>query len=120
MPINYQNSKIYKICSSQTDDVYIGATTESLAQKMAHHRAAAKNGGKHLGTIFQYEDAHITLIQDYPCENKEQLMTKKHQIMQSTTCINKLLDDKKTECKRVKNAKYYTENKKKWEKKKNP
>ena len=38
MPINYQATKIYKIWSPNSDKVYVGATTQTLAQRMGRHR----------------------------------------------------------------------------------
>ena len=34
---NYQNGKIYKICSYNSDDVYYGSTCLKLCQRLAKH-----------------------------------------------------------------------------------
>ena len=38
----YQNGKIYKITSKQTDDVYIGSTIQELNKRLIHHKAKYK------------------------------------------------------------------------------
>ena len=35
---NYQNGKIYKIHSYQTDDIYIGSTTNTLSRRFSEHK----------------------------------------------------------------------------------
>ena len=35
---NYQNGKIYCIRSHQTDNIYIGSTTQKLCVRMAEHK----------------------------------------------------------------------------------
>jgi hypothetical protein len=39
---NYQDGKIYKIESPQTDKVYIGSTTQKLCDRMTNHRSSLK------------------------------------------------------------------------------
>jgi predicted GIY-YIG superfamily endonuclease len=48
---NYQNGKIYKICSSLTDKIYIGSTTNYLVRRMSDHRSKyiRKKKGHQLG-----------------------------------------------------------------------
>ena len=37
--VNYRNSKVYKIWSTQGDNIYIGSTTKQyLSQRMDNHR----------------------------------------------------------------------------------
>ena len=51
MPLNYDQSKLYKIWSPQGDKIYIGSTTkELLCQRMTAHRkdyTKWKNGNLH-------------------------------------------------------------------------
>ena len=95
---NYQNSKIYCIRSHQCDDVYIGSTTLSLAQRLAKHRGDYKywkEGKKNWITSFQilkYEDAYIELLEKYPCNDKEELHVKEGQFIRKTeNCVNRCI-----------------------------
>lgn len=76
---NYANSKVYSIRSHQTDQIYIGSTTQKLSMRMASHRRNFKSwkAGKYNYTtsfeILKYGDAYIELLMDCPCENSAQL-----------------------------------------------
>ena len=39
---NYSEGKIYKILNSETDDVYVGSTTQPLSKIMYDHKCACK------------------------------------------------------------------------------
>ena len=79
--VNYQLGKVYKLVSSQTNDIYIGSTCQStLANRLCQHKIQYRsylngNQRKYISSIeiLQYDDVQIVLIEDYPCERKEQL-----------------------------------------------
>ena len=94
----YQRGKIYRITSDQTDRVYIGSTTEkTLACRMRKHRDNYRRylaGNHHRVTSFdilRYADAQIILIENYPCQNKDELRAREqHYIaINAGHCINK-------------------------------
>jgi len=84
---DYKNAKIYCIRSHQTEQIYIGSTTQSLAQRFAEHRV--KNDGCSSKLILQYQDAYIELIELFPCNSKEELNKKEGEHIRSNNCINK-------------------------------
>lgn len=93
---NCKNGKIYSIRSSQTTNIYIGSTTTSLSNRMARHRFDYKqflNDTKNYVSSFEllkYEDAYIELIEDCPCDNREQLNRREGEVIRATNnCINK-------------------------------
>lgn len=88
---NYQNGKIYAIRSNQTDDVYIGSTTVSLASRMGQHVYDHKVGKTISSTmILNYDDAYIELIENCPCSSKEELLKKEGEHIRNTlNCINR-------------------------------
>ena len=76
---NYQNSKIYKIISpSNPDLIYYGSTTQKLSVRMAGHRMNSKTnrGGESSKEILCFDDANIILVENYPCNSKEELFKK--------------------------------------------
>jgi hypothetical protein len=97
--VNYGNSKVYKIISSQTDKIYIGSTTKKyLSSRMVEHRCHARafeNGT--LGRvssldILQYDDAQIVLLEAYPnCQSRDELRSKEQLYIDANKgiCINK-------------------------------
>ena len=108
---NYQNGKIYAIRSYQTDDVYIGSTTQSLSKRFSKHKEGYKRylNGKDSNVtsynIIKFDDVYIELIENYPCNSKEELCRKEGQIIRQTeNCVNKRIE-------RRTKREYYTDNK---------
>jgi group I intron endonuclease len=79
-PLNYQNGKIYVIRNHVNEKVYVGSTTQSLSKRWGGHKANSKKRPNYL--IYKaFEDLgidnfYIQLIENYPCENKEQLRSR--------------------------------------------
>ena len=90
---DYKNGKIYCIRSYLTDDVYIGSTTSPLSTRMVSHRTKFKNGIYITSQeILKHGDAYIELVEDYPCDNKEQLHRREGQVIRATDkCVNKFI-----------------------------
>lgn len=83
----YQHGKIYSIRSrSRPDLVYIGSTTQALSKRFGKHKAPSNLTRSR--EIIAIGDAYIELIQDYPCENKEQLNRRAGQVQRSMDCVN--------------------------------
>lgn len=96
MPIDYQKSKIYKLYSPSKNIIYIGSTTETLAQRLAKHKAQYKAYKK--GNTKQYyysflvldcEDYKIELLEEYACNNRQQLEKKEGEFIKNNECCNK-------------------------------
>ena len=85
MPTNYKNGKIYQIVSDQTDKVYIGSTTQKLCQRMSHHRSDFSDHKSNISSkeLLQFSDAKILLLEDFPCDNKEQLIKREGEVMRT-------------------------------------
>tara|TARA_R110000787_G_scaffold286081_1_gene403275 strand:+ start:606 stop:1232 length:627 start_codon:yes stop_codon:yes gene_type:complete len=103
--INYQQGRIYKIINTDTNDiVYVGSTTQQLSHRYTKHKHKAPNH-------------KIILIENYPCNSKEELCMKEQQfIEQKTNLLNKLKayrsEEQKKEYKkewRKNNKEYYIE-----------
>ena len=115
--MKYENGKIYKIESDQTDKVYIGSTTQRLSQRMAKHRDKYKiylKGNYHFVTSFdilKFGDAKIFLIENYPCSNKEELEARERHYIKTTNCVNKCQPGRT-------DKEYYEDNKEKIKEKK--
>ena len=83
---NYATSKVYKIVCNLSNEAYIGSTTVSLSQRLALHKA---NLGCSSRQIIERGDYKIVLIEDYPCERKEQLAMRERHWYDIMDCINK-------------------------------
>jgi hypothetical protein len=85
---NYQNGKIYVIRSHQTEQVYIGSTTQSLAKRMYGHRNGKNKCSSY--EIIKYTDNYIELIEEFPCNNKMELLRREGELVRATdNCVNK-------------------------------
>lgn len=92
---DYSKGKIYCIRSFQTDDVYVGSTTQTLAQRLGKHREDYKRylkNSKHYVTSFEllkYDDYYIELITLYPCSCKAELDAEEGHYIRYWDCVNK-------------------------------
>ena len=94
----YQNGKIYKIVDVGYNKTYYGSTCESLSQRMTRHRAkyTAYLKGNITNTRsfdlfdeFGIENCKIELVENYPCNSKEELRRREGYYIKNNDCINK-------------------------------
>ena len=88
---DYANGKIYKIVCNITGEQYIGATIQKLlSQRLTQHVRIKKTGQKCKSIdIISRGDYQIVLIENYPCNNKEELAKKEREHIESNICVNK-------------------------------
>jgi hypothetical protein len=84
---NYSNGKIYKLVCDDPDLIYYGSTTIKLSQRMAHHRCD-KNACVSK-KLFDVGNVKIILVENYPCNSKEELNKKERDYIDNNNCINK-------------------------------
>jgi hypothetical protein len=95
---NYENSKIYKLWSPSKNLVYYGSTTETLSRRLSGHltgynRHKNNNTTAYVNSfkILECEDYKIELVEEYPCNNKQQLCKKEGEYIKANECVNKLI-----------------------------
>jgi hypothetical protein len=125
--IDYTQSRIYKLTSIHTDEIYIGSTTQSLAVRKGGHKRCYR---KHLKGAYGYttsfklfefgeNDVNVELIEKYSCTSKEELIARESHYIRTLDCVNKVIPDRtKQEYRRdnvekisEQKTKYYQENK---------
>ena len=79
--VNYNNCKIYKIISANTDKIYIGSTCKKyLSARFADHASAYRNPLHYKNyssvELFKLGDCKIVLLEAYPCNTKDELKAK--------------------------------------------
>jgi hypothetical protein len=95
MKTDYSTGKIYKLVSTMTDKVYIGSTKLPLNERLnihLNHYKSFLNKKYHYVSSFlilENDDYEIILIEDYPCETKEQLKDREQFYILSNECVNK-------------------------------
>ena len=90
---DYSKGKIYKICNTVTDDVYIGSTTQPLCNRMADHRKKhlthtsrpLYNKMSELGV----DKFFIELVEAYPCQSKNELTAREGHHARRSSTLNK-------------------------------
>ena len=94
---DYKQGKIYKIVCNVTGKVYIGSTIEILARRLAGHRRAYKTFKEGKSTnvtsyqIIEQGNYDIVLIENCPCESKEELLRRERYFIESLDCVNKII-----------------------------
>lgn len=88
--VNYQNAKIYRLVCNRTGLQYIGSTTAKLCVRLSQHRTLRKADSS--GTskmVLEHDDYDIVLIEDFPCDRKEQLLARERWYIENYQCVNK-------------------------------
>ena len=94
----YKKGKIYKIVDVGFNKCYYGSTTEPLSKRMERHRKSYKQfletgkldtAARVLFGEFGVDNCTILLVEDYPCENKEQLLSREGEHIKNNECVNK-------------------------------
>ena len=91
---DYAKSKIYKIVCNITGLVYIGSTSQTLNQRLQEHKRQYKY---YMNEYYLYvssfkiienQNYDIILIEDFPCERKEQLHARERYWIENIECVN--------------------------------
>ena len=92
----YQRGKIYKLISNQTTDAYYGSTIEPrLSNRLSDHRSDYKkwlNGHHYYVTsyeIIKFGDAQIVLVENFPCNSRDELRARENYFIENHACVNK-------------------------------
>ena len=96
---NYSQGKVYKIVSTHVPGVCcVGSTTQKhLSSRLAGHRSKHR---KHLigenayitsFGIVKHSNAKIILLEECPCESKDQLLAVERKYIEALECLNKVV-----------------------------
>ena len=118
---DYQKSKIYEIVNDETDEKYIGSTSVLLCKRMAQHRSDYKHVYLKYGymkqtsaRILKYASAKIILIENYPCNSKEELEARERYWIKNSKCVNRVHPGRTSKEYREENKEKIKEMKKKY------
>ena len=101
------NGKVYKLVGN--GKIYIGSTTVRLCNRKAGHIANCKLYGDCTSReIVSDPNFYIELIENVPCNSKEELFIRERYWIENTDCVNKLIPYKTKE-ERKEMAKQYRE-----------
>ena len=92
---DYQKGKIYKLWSPSKNLVYYGSTTETISRRLSKHltdlnRYNNKTSTRYVNSfkILECEDYKIELVEEYPCNNRQQLCKKEGEVIRLIGNIN--------------------------------
>jgi len=81
---------VYAIHSHQTEQVYVGSTTQALSARMASHRRDAKLDRECTSKkILVFDDAYIELIEVVEFADKAELRAVEGKHIRECNCVNK-------------------------------
>ena len=98
--VNYTNSKVYKIWSTQGDKIYVGSTTKQyLSQRMDAHRSQYKRWKDSKITMavssfilfdeYGVENCFIELLETKECNSKDEVLQLEGKYIRDLECVNK-------------------------------
>lgn len=115
---DYQQAKIYKIVSDQTDEIYVGSTCEYyLSSRLGGHRGDLKRNHGQLSSfkLLQYPDHKIVLLELYPCQNDKELRTReRYWVERLPNVVNKIRPIRTREEKKQESLDYSREHRNKY------
>ena len=112
MTKDYSKGKIYSIRSrSRPDLVYVGSTIQPLSKRFVEHKCHKRYSSR---DIIALGDAYIELIENYPCENVEELRKREGQLQRSMECVNNNIAGRTREEWQEENSDRWEASKKNW------
>jgi predicted GIY-YIG superfamily endonuclease len=106
--VNYQNAKIYRLVCDDTNLVYYGATTQKLCKRLAGHKSRRTCTSRYL---FEVGNVQIFLVENFPCNSKEELDARERYYIENNECVNKQYDPANIEYRRQKKEEWRKQNK---------
>ena len=95
---DYQKGKIYQIWDEDYQECYIGSTVQELSMRMCGHRKDYRRfkegNGKYMTVYKMFEKydetkCRIELMENYPCNCKQELERREGEMIRNTDCMNK-------------------------------
>ncbi len=89
----YSRAKIYRLVGG--GKTYYGSTCLSLSRRLSGHKKSynqfltGKRGNMTSFELLEEPDLNIVLVEEYPCNNKEQLLARERYWIENNECVNK-------------------------------
>ena len=112
---DYSKSVIYKIYDNTNGDTYYGSTCNELRFRIKQHKHDAySTSAKRLQchttskSIILNDDYTYSVVEEFPCENRHQLLTRERWYIENNQCVNKNIPSR---TRGESDAEYYKTNK---------
>ena len=117
MSRDYKNGKIYCIRNTISNDVYVGSSCEPyLSKRMVKHRSSAKANDRDRNMLLYQkmrelgvENFYIELLENYPCDSKDQLRAREGHYIREIATLNKRIETRTDKEWREDNKEYIQE-----------
>lgn len=86
---DYSKGVIYQVISPNHPEPYIGSTTQPLCKRMVGHRGPSNVCRSRI--VIEAGDAYIELIEEFPCDNRQQLNKREGEIIRERACVNHVI-----------------------------
>ena len=97
MTNKYQYGKIYSIRNHLDNDIYIGSTTTALSNRMVKHRHDMNRFNMKISKKMKeigVDNFYIELVEEYPCDNIEQLRKKEGEYIRQMGTLNTRIEQR--------------------------
>lgn len=90
--VNYQNGKIYMIMTENSNDIYIGSTTQTIKRRLEEHESRFRQGIQYCSSqeILKQGNYKIVLIKNFACNSLLELETEETKFQKDLVCVNKV------------------------------
>ena len=111
--VNYKLSKIYKLVCNNTGKQYIGSSCQGrLCSRLTGH--VRKSNTCRSREIIEGGNYEILLIENFPCDSKDELHKRERYFIENLDCINKVIPTRTYQEYYDQNKSYILEQKKKY------
>ena len=114
----YQKGKVYKLLNSVNDEVYVGSTCQKLLSKrMGKHREDALLHNSPVYKLMKeigIDKFYIELIENYPCNSKDELTAKENYWIRQISTLNTRIEGRTQKEYYEENKQHILENQKKY------
>ena len=93
---NYEFGKIYKLWSPSKNIIYYGSTTQTISQRLTDHlrdlrkyNIGTRTSNNSAFLVLNCDDYKIEVVEEYACNNKQQLERKEGEYIKNNECVNK-------------------------------
>jgi hypothetical protein len=83
---NYSKGKIYKLVNDELGLTYYGSTIQPLYKRIYGHRSKLNCSSK---ILFTEGECKIYLVEEFPCDNRNQLEKRERFFIENNDCVNK-------------------------------
>ncbi len=106
---DYQKGKIYRMVNDELGLTYYGSTTQKLTARKASHKMQRCQATSN--QLFQKGNVEIILVENFPCNTKEELLMRERYYIENNDCVNKQRPIITVEEKNEYSKEYYQQNK---------